>query len=62
MQALAALHSMNRLGEASEIPHLVHFLASGPDVIPHRGILHRRWRDLVTTAPAVEQAGADRCG
>jgi len=68
MQAHTTLHFMTRLGEAGEVAHLVHFLASGPGVIHHRGIFHRRWRDLVREssrrddAPAVEQAGADRCG
>ena len=68
MRALTRLHFMTRLGEAGEVAHLVHFLASGPGVIHHRGIFHRRWRDLVREssrrddAPAVEQAGADRCG
>ena len=68
MQAHTTLHFMTRLGEAGEVAHLVHFLASRPGVIPHHGIFHRRWRDLVREssrrddAPAVEQAGADRCG
>jgi NAD(P)-dependent dehydrogenase (short-subunit alcohol dehydrogenase family) len=30
MQVLTTLHFMTRLGEAGEVAHLVHFLASGP--------------------------------
>jgi hypothetical protein len=62
MQALAALHSMNRLGEASEIPHLVHFLVSDRGVILTAAYFAvaggiSRGRPFVTTAAlAMERA------
>jgi len=67
MQALTAPHSMNRIGEASEITHLVHFLmsdrASFPTADTSLSLAESRGRPFITTAArAMEQAGAVRCG
>jgi NAD(P)-dependent dehydrogenase (short-subunit alcohol dehydrogenase family) len=66
MQALAALRSMNRLGEAREVAHLVHLLVLDrasfltAEYFTVAGGISRGTPFATTAAPAVEQAGAGR--